>query len=234
MVQRWTAAERYADRVLERAPDDPVGLGCKAEARLEQGDVEGAERLARRGLAAAPDDARSANVLGRALMARGQLQQALPQLERGARGALSSDPWRHVAECYLRLDDPTRWEQGVQAARQGLALDPYAVVYYGPAARPVAGDPRLHRVIARLRARQGKLGPAIAHYLRAFVIGQSRAAAALGQDFVDVLEAGDLHERLGLYNEALALWNVARSDPKLTEQADLRARRLVERLGGPR
>jgi serine/threonine protein kinase len=234
IVQRWPDAETYAKAVLEREPDDPVGLGCLAEARLEQGDVPAAERLARQGLATTPDDARLSLVLGRALAAQSRLEEAVPHLERGARGALTSDPWRHLAECLLRMTDPARWEQGVQAARRGMALDPYAVVYYGAAARPVAGDPRLHRVAGHLRVKQGRLGAAIGHFMRAFVVGQGRAAGALGQDLQDAMHAGDLHERLGLPNEALALWNMAGEDPALKAACDERARKLTERFGGGR
>lgn len=234
IVQRWGEAAAAAERVLAAAPDDPLALGCLAEARLELGDVDAAVRAAERALALAPDEPRASTSLGRALVGRGRVNDALDHLERGARGALSCDPWRHLAEALLRTDSPTRWEQGVQAARRGLALDPYAVLYYHPGARPVAGDPRLHRVIARLRTKQGRLGAAIAHHMRAFVMAGARAHDALGQDHVDALEAGDLHERLGLLNEALSLWSMARADPNLADAAEARTQRLLERHGGGR
>ncbi|MCO5169778.1 MAG: serine/threonine protein kinase [Planctomycetes bacterium] len=236
VVQRWQEAAAAAEEVLTLTADDPVALGCLAEARLELGQVDEAARAARRALALAPDEPRAATALGRVLARRGgrELDEGLRLLEAGARGALSSDPWRHLAEALLRSDSPQRWEDGVQAARRGLALDPYALLYYHPSARPIAGDPRLHRVIARLRVKQGRHGAAIAHHMRAFVMGQARAHQALGTDLVDALEAGDLHERLGLLNEALSLWSMAKNDPALAEQAEARSRRLLERHGGGR
>ena len=48
------------------------------------------------------------------------------------------------------------------------------------------------------------------------------------------MHAGDLHERLGLPNEALSLWNMAAQDPKLAAQCEERSRKLTERFGGNR
>jgi hypothetical protein len=120
----------------------------------------------------------------------------------------------------------------VACARRGLALDEYAINEYCGQARPVAGDPRLHRVLGQLREKQGRLGAAAIQYVRAFCLSTGRAQAALGLDLQDALHAGDVHEKLGLVNEALTFWHMAEQDPKLAAAAQERSQRLIDEVQG--
>ncbi|HBP18792.1 MAG TPA: hypothetical protein DEA08_13535, partial [Planctomycetes bacterium] len=185
---------------------DRVGLGCRAEALLQLGRTDEALQQAEEGLKAQPRDGRLNALKGQILLLRKQARAALPFLERGARPALVSDPWRRLAECYLELGDADSLSKGVEAARRGLARDPLTTYSYDRKQRkvlPLPADPRLHRVLGRLRHKQGRLGAAILHHQRALLLWNNRrVVTTLGLDLRDALYAGELHQQLGLLNEA--------------------------------
>jgi predicted Zn-dependent protease/tRNA A-37 threonylcarbamoyl transferase component Bud32 len=228
LTQRWDDAERFAREALQAAPGDPFALCCLAEVELARERGPDAERLAREGLAAAPGDGRLSTALGRALLAQGRAREAIPPLELGARGAVTSDPWRYLAEACARVGDSLHRAKAIEAARHGLTHDPYDVSYYHARARPVAGDPRLHRLIGQMHLLDQRPAAAALHFLRAYVMASSRAQGALGDDRQDALHLGDAHAAMGLVNEALNYYAMASDDPKLKVEADRRSQRLIE------
>ena len=224
------SARALATKTLELWPTDRHTLGLLAQVALAEDKPDEALELAERGLQRYPEDGALNRVRGLLLRAQGELERALPYLVRGCRPALTSDPWRELAEVYLELN---RLEEGVEAARTALSHDPLASFSYAPRCRPVAGDPRPHRVLGRLRRAQGKLGSAILHHARSFGLwSQSkddRVRNALGRDDRDLLYLGELHEELGLLNEAANYYQRAAEDPALSEEA---TRRLQALKGG--
>ncbi len=220
-------AESYARRVLKIDPDDRVGLGCLAEVHLLRGELDEADAIARRGLAAFPDDPRLSSVLGQIHVAAGRHIEAAPHLETAARAARTPDPWRRLAECLLVHEDPNAWARGVDAMRRGQAFDLFALFYYHQSSLPVPGDPRNHRVLGHLRRRQGKLGQAAIHYVRAFNCARGKfAKRVLGDDRQDLLHAGDVHRELGLVQEAGSFYAMAAEDPKHAAAADQRLQEM--------
>ncbi len=223
-------AEASARRALELAPGDATAQGCLAEVHLRRGAVERALELSASGLERAPQDAGLNGVHGRALLALGRAPQAVPFLERAALPALASDPWRALAEAYLASDDPADWRRGVEAARRGLALDPITTFRQHRRARPLAGDPRPHRVLGHLHRKLADLPRAALHYARAFALSRfPRQAEALGQDHQDALHLGEVHEALRLLPEAVQCYAWAAEDPALKEEAEARIARLRSR-----
>jgi len=228
LAVRPEAAEREAKRVLEKWPRDRRAQAVLAQVAFDAGDLARSESVVEKGLETSPDDRRLNRLKGRIMVRRdGPSAAALRHLRLGARGAWTSDPWREVAECCLELGE---LEEGVRAARLALRHDPLASYSYHPRGRPVPGDPRPHRVLGKLRRKQGKLGAAILHHLRASVLWRQspadRVRKALGRDDRDLIWVGELHEELGLPEEALRHYLEAARDPKLKEAAEKKARRL--------
>ena len=230
LARDGAAALRFAQRALERRPGDRVGLGCRAEALLQLGRADEALEVAKGGLERYPRDGCLNALVGRVLLGRRQARAALPYLERGARPALVSDPWRRLAECCLELGGADFLAKGVAAARAGLARDPLTTYSYDRKQRrlfPLPADPRLHRVLGKLRRKQGRLGEAILHHQRAFLLwNNKRVTTTIGLDFRDALDAGELHQQLGLLSEAFNFYRQAQSDPALAQEAQARMSRL--------
>lgn len=231
VVRRLDRAEELAAGVLAAWPDDRAALGVRAEVRLRRDEPEAALALADEGLARYPFDRRLAHVRGRALHLLGRSAEAIPALEQGARSALEPEPWRHLAEALAAGDDPADLERAVEAVRRGMRHDPIAGFHNNPRARPPLADPRLHRLLGRLRLRQRRPAEAALHFTRAYLLAQNgRNEGILGRDLQDALHAGEAHEAMGLPGEALVFYEWAAADEDLAEEA---ARR-IERLTGGR
>jgi tRNA A-37 threonylcarbamoyl transferase component Bud32/tetratricopeptide (TPR) repeat protein len=228
LAARGDEARAAAERVLEKWPLDRRAQAVLAQLAFDAHKLGEALALVNAGLEPHPDDGGLNRLKGRIFVARdGASAEALRYLQLGARAALTSDPWREVAECCLELGE---LEEGVRAARRALRHDPLAALSYSPKARPVPADPRPHRVLGQLRRKQGKLGAAILHHVRASALWRQsrkkRVLKALGRDDRDLIWVGELHEELGLPQEALGHYLEAAKDPKIRAEAQEKARRL--------
>lgn len=213
-------ARALAQKTLEVWPEDRRAASLLAQVAFAQGDLEEARGLVEAGLRQHAEDGPLNRIQGLLLRQAGDLEGAIPFLKRGARAANTSDPWRELAEAYLEAQ---RLEEGVAAARRALSHDPLAALSYSPECRPVPADPRLHRVLGRLRRAQGQLGAAILHHARAYALWSQtrhdRARKALGRDDRDLLYLGELHQELDLKREAASYYQRAAEDPALREEA---------------
>ncbi len=222
--------ELRARRLLESDPNDVEALGFLALALVDQARIGEALEVSVRGLEIDPDDGRLLLARGEASRRRGQLAEAAPFLEAAARRSLDPEPWERLARCLAEMSDPDAWERGVEAARRALALDPYDRWSFVREAHPVSRDPALHRTLCRLRRRQGRLAEAALHAWRAMHCASLLASNALRPSLEDGLVAAEIHEELGLLDEAAALYgHVADLDPRLRGEVVSRLARLEKR-----
>lgn len=219
----FAQARRYAQQGLEAFPDDRICAGLLANAQLELGELEPALESARAGLATHPWDPRLNYVCGEVLRRQGDHAAALPHLRLGVNGCLLSDRWERLAACLSELDDPAGWEEGILAAREALARDPFLENNLHPKFRPIAEDPQPHRTLAALRIRQGKLMLAAVHLDRARILaGFPSVIERVGKSGRDAKALAELHEDMRMLPAAVLYWRMAAEDPALAEEAKQR------------
>ncbi len=217
-------ADRFVREAVVAAPGDAEPLGLAAELHLRKGDLSAADEVARRGLVLHAEEPRCLFVLGEVARRGGRLDEALAWLRAAARGSLDPGRWEHLARALVERGDPASLEEGLDAARRALALDPLGEPTTGSVA-PLVGDPAIHRTIARLHRARGDLGRAALHAVRALACAE-RLEGRLGRDRRDAITAGELHEAMGLPDEARALYRLALDDPERSDEAQRRIRAL--------
>ncbi|MEZ6188853.1 MAG: hypothetical protein R3F62_28100 [Planctomycetota bacterium] len=221
----------YASRGLEQVPGERQLAGFRAEALLRLERLDEARVAAEEGLAAHAWDPRLNYVRGEVLLRRGQPFDAVDNLRIGVRGWLLSDRWERLAACLAEFQEPRAWKEGVEAARQALARDPFLENHLHPDWRPIGEDPQPHRTLAKLRIKQGLPILGALHLTRARVLsGLPSVQERLGPSRRDDAALAELHEELGLLPAAAIYWQEAARDPALREQAEARLKAIEERL----
>ena len=227
----FAQARSYAQQGLEAFPHDRICAGLLANAQLELGELQPALESARAGLAAHLWDPRLNYVCGEVLQRQGDHAAALPHLRLGVNGCLLSDRWERLAACLSELDDPAGWEEGVLAAREALARDPFLENNLHPTFRPIAEDPQPHRTLAALRIRQGKPMLAAVHLDRARILASFPSVIErVGKTGRDAKALAELHEDMRMLPAAVLFWRMAGEDPALAEEAQARLAEAEQKL----
>ncbi len=138
----WPAARAKAAAAVALAPQQPEVLNFLGYSKIEHGeDVSSAAAMIAKASALAPDDPSITDSLGWSWYMRGNLDQAIPLLERAARGApAASDINEHLGDAYWkaqrRLAARYAWRAALVVADGEQANRLKAKIDYGLTTKP--------------------------------------------------------------------------------------------------